>query len=121
MRDVTVALAEALTGAPDIASALVEYEAARRPPVESLQRAAQVSLEWFENAERYMALDPTQFAFNLLTRSLRVSHENLRLRDPAFVDRVDRWFAGAAAAQSGVIVPTDPAPPPMFTPLRLRE
>jgi anthraniloyl-CoA monooxygenase len=116
-----IALAEALAGAPDIATALVEYEAARRPPVESLQRAAQVSLEWFENAERYMALDPTQFAFNLLTRSLRVSHENLKLRDPAFVDRVDRWFAGVAAVQSGAVVPTEPAPPPMFTPLKLRD
>ncbi len=103
-----IALAEALAAAPDIATALVAYEAARRPPVESLQRAAQVSLEWFENAERYMALDPIQFAFNLLTRSLRVSHENLKLRDPAFVDRVDRWFAGVAAAQSVAVVPTDP-------------
>lgn len=116
-----IALADALAAAPDIATALTEYEAARRPPVESLQRAAQVSLEWFENAERYMALDPTQFAFNLLTRSLRVSHENLKLRDPAFVDRVDRWFAGVAAEQAGAAVPTNPAPPPMFTPLKLRD
>ncbi len=115
-----IALADALTAAPDIPTALAEYEAARRPPVESLQRAAQVSLEWFENAERYMALDPTQFAFNLLTRSLRVSHDNLKLRDPAFIARVDRWLADSAARQSGEPAPTNP-PPPLFTPLRLRD
>ena len=115
-----IALADALAATPDIPTALAEYEAARRPPVESLQRAAQVSLEWFENAERYMSLDPTQFAFNLLTRSLRVSHDNLKLRDPAFVTRVDRWLADSAARQSGEPAPTDP-PPPLFTPLRLRD
>ena len=63
------------------------------PQVESLQRAAQASLEWFESVERYQELDPLQFAFNLLTRSLRITHENLRLRDPQLVARVDRWFA----------------------------
>ena len=85
-----IVLAEALESAPDIATALASYEAARRPGVESLQRAAQVSLEWFENAERYMDLEPAQFAFNLLSRSLRVSHDNLKARDPAFVSRVPR-------------------------------
>jgi anthraniloyl-CoA monooxygenase len=83
--------------------------------VESLQRAAQVSLQWFEDTERYLEMEPLQFAFNLLTRSLRVTHENLKLRDPAFVGRVDRWFAGRVAGPAG-----DAPPPPMFTPFRLR-
>src|SRR6058998_3183490 len=62
---------------------------------------------------------PLQFAASLLTRSLRVTHENLKLRDPDFVARADRWFAGQAARQSGVAV--DEHVPPMFTPFRLRD
>jgi anthraniloyl-CoA monooxygenase len=89
--------------------------------VESLQRAAQVSLEYFENTERYMQLEPVQFAFNLLTRSLRITHDNLKVRDPRFVAGVDRWFAGQTATQAKVPVPLDPPPPPLFTPFRLRE
>lgn len=116
-----IALAEAVETAADIPTALDAYEAARRPGVESLQRAAEVSLEWFENTEQYLSLEPVQFAFSLLTRSLRVSHENLRLRDPAFVAGVDRWFAAGAAEASGVAVPVDPPPPPLFTPYRLRD
>ena len=116
-----LALGAALTREPTVAAALAAYETARRPPVESLQRAAQASLQWFEDTERYMDLDPIQFSFTLLTRSLRVTHENLRLRDPAFVARVDRWFAGEAAKQAGVHVKSEPAPPPMFTPFRVRD
>ena len=116
-----VALVEALTTHADVPAALAAYEEARRPAVESLQRAAQVSLQWFEDTERYMDLEPTQFAFTLLTRSLRVTHGNLRVRDPGFVARVDRWFAEQAAAAAGVAIATDPPPPPMFTPFRLRD
>ena len=116
-----VALVRALTSHAEIPSALEAYEAERRPVVESLQRAAQASLQWFEDTERYMKLEPIQFAFTLVTRSLRVTHENLRLRDPAFTARVDSWFAQEAARRSGVpAAATTPAPPPMFTPLRLR-
>jgi len=90
--------------------------------VESTQRAAKVSLTWFENVERYYhELETIQFAFSLLTRSLRISHENLKLRDPAFVRRVDAWFAEKAANQARVNVAADPPPPPMFTPFRLRD
>src|SRR5207249_8894141 len=118
-----VALAQALQRTPqgDVAAALAAYEAERRPSVESLQRAAQVSLQWFEDTERYMDLVPLQFAFNLLTRSLRITHDNLGLRDPAFVGAVDRWFAARTEEQSGVAVPSNPPPPPMFTPFRLRD
>lgn len=103
-----------------IRSALADYEAARRPGVESIQRAAQASLQWFEDTERYMELEPLQFAFALLTRSLRISHENLRARDPELVFQVDAWYARQAARQSGTPVRTDPPPPPLFTPFRLR-
>ncbi len=116
-----IALSRALGTHRDVASALAAYEEERRPQVESIQRAAQVSLEWFEQAERYHGrLEPVQFAFSLLTRSLRVTHENLRLRDPKFVETVDRWFAARAADQSGVTVHAQPPPPPMFTPFRVR-
>jgi anthraniloyl-CoA monooxygenase len=116
-----IALAAALKVERSIPDALASYEAGRRPQVESLQRAAQASLEWFESAERYHDAEPLQFAFNLLTRSLRITHENLRLRDPALVEQVDRWFAEQAGKQSGCPVTLDPCPPPLFTPYRLRE
>lgn len=100
----------------DIQAALEAYEAERRPAVESVQRAAQVSLQWFEETERYMGLEPIQFGFSLLTRSLRISHENLKKRDPTYVAGIDRWFA----ARAGCPVAAGPPPPPMFTPFRLR-
>ena len=126
-----IALADALTFCETVPDALVAYEAARRGPVESLQRAAQASLQWFEDTERYMTLEPIQFAFTLLTRSLRVTHQNLKLRDPVFVEKVDRWFAGEAERQVGAKAAgaarqpltrevTGPAPP-MFAPFRLRD
>jgi anthraniloyl-CoA monooxygenase len=125
-----IALASALSAHArdgDVQAALAAYEEARRPPVESLQRAAQASLQWFEDTERYMALEPIQFAFTLLTRSLRVTHENLKVRDPAFVGEVDAWFAKEAEQQAGVRArrpkhaAAGTAPPPMFTPFRIRD
>ena len=117
-----IALAAALHRHRDVAGALDAYEEERRPQVESIQRAAQVSLEWFEQTERYHGrLEPLQFAFSLLTRSLRVTHDNLKVRDAKFVETVDRWFAAKAADQSKVSVAAQPVPPPMFIPLRLRE
>jgi len=117
-----IALARALQRHGEVPKALSAYEEERRPGVEALQRAAQVSLEWFEATERYHGrLGPLQFAVSLLTRSLRVTHDSLRLRDPGFVSRVDRWLVSEAERQSRVAVPAAPAPPPMFTPFRLRE
>jgi len=110
-----IALAGALQREPNVPAALAAYEAERRPAVESLQRAAQVSLQWFEDTERYMDLEPLQFAFNLLTRSLRITHDNLKVRDPKFVASVDRWFGATAGVE------TQPPPPPMFTPFKLRD
>ena len=117
-----IALCRALGEHRDVTPALAAYEAERRPQVETLQRAAQTSLEWFEHTERYHGrLEPAQFAFSLLTRSLRVTHENLKARDAKFVATVDGWLADKASRQSGVAVPAAPPPPPMFTPFRLRE
>ncbi len=116
-----IALAGALKTARSIPDALAGYETDRRPAVESLQRAAQASLEWFESAERYHDLEPLQFSVALLTRSLRITHENLMLRDPALVRQVDRWFAQEAGRQSCVPMLVSPPPPPLFTPYRLRD
>ena len=116
-----IALSAALREHADVPAALQAYEDARRPAVESLQRAAQASLRWFEDTERYWNLEPIQFAFTLLTRSLRVTHENLRARDPKFVASVDSWFAREAATRAGAPGLSASPPPPMFTPLRLRE
>jgi anthraniloyl-CoA monooxygenase len=115
-----IALNRALSRFDLIESALDAYEQERRPDVESLQRAAEASLEWFENTERYHRwLEPIQFNFSMLTRSLRVSHENLRVRDPAMIAAVDGWFAERAAHRTGTTVLA--GTPPMFTPFRLRE
>jgi anthraniloyl-CoA monooxygenase len=118
-----VALRDALGNAP-VVDALPSFEGARRPQIESLQRAAQASLQWFEETERYVRLPPLQFAFTLLTRSLRITHEDLRKRDPAFLDQVDRFVAADAERQvTGTATVTTPSrvPPPMFTPFRLRD
>lgn len=115
-----IALAGALRQHDDVPAAFAAYEAERRPAVESLQRAAQVSLQWFEDTERYMDLEPLQFAFNLLTRSLRITHDNLKVRDPKFVETIDRWYGEQAQRQSGSPLPA-PSPPPMFTPFKLRD
>jgi anthraniloyl-CoA monooxygenase len=116
-----IALAWALREHPgDVPGALEAYEAERRPIVESTQRAAQGSLEWFEGIERYVGQEPVIFAFNLLTRSRRITYDELRLRDPGFMDGVDEAFAREVARAGH-----DPAPPPerppMFAPLRLRD
>jgi anthraniloyl-CoA monooxygenase len=102
-----IALAWALREHPgDVPGALEAYEAERRPIVESTQRAAQGSLEWFEGIERYVGQEPLIFAFNLLTRSRRITYDELRLRDPGFVAAVGARFSDR---------------PPMFTPFRLRD
>jgi anthraniloyl-CoA monooxygenase len=105
-----LALAACLHENNGVDAALAAYEAERRPVVESAQRAAQASLEWFENISQYTRQEPLQFAFNLLTRSRRVTYSNLKARDPEFVAEVDRWFAQGR----------EPVPP-MFAPIRLRE
>ncbi|WP_229897670.1 bifunctional salicylyl-CoA 5-hydroxylase/oxidoreductase [Streptomyces finlayi] len=105
-----LALAACIEEQPDLPTALAAYETERRPVVESTQRAAAASLRWFEDLAGYVHQPPRQFAFNLLTRSRRVTHDNLRLRDSAFTE--------AVAADFGC---PSPDTPPMFTPFRLRD
>ena len=66
-----------------------------------LQNSARNSTEWFETLDRYLHFEPIQFAYSLLTRSQRVSHENLRLRDKAWLEGVERWFQSKARGQAG--------------------
>jgi anthraniloyl-CoA monooxygenase len=117
-----IALSRALNaGHPSIPAALKAFEEARQTEVSILQHAAQVSLEWFEHTDRYRDFEPIQLALSLLSRSKRVTYENLRLRDPGFIGQIDRWFAEKAFKQSGTSLMGDIAPPPMFTPFRLRD
>jgi anthraniloyl-CoA monooxygenase len=106
-----LALAACLSESPSVGDALVSYEDERKPVVVSTQRAAQASLEWFENLGQYAHQEPPQFAFNILTRSRRVTYENLRLRDPEYVASVDEWFAARIGSD---------VRPPMFQPFALR-
>src|SRR5688572_19883069 len=120
-----IALSEALrhrgaSAGGAVGAALAEYEAARRVEVAKLQRAAQTSLEWFENSARYLTQPPIQFAFNLMTRSKRITYDNLRQRDPELIERVNEWFASSAGGQEAAGSGGRPAPPPIFTPFRLR-
>ncbi|MFJ2443041.1 MULTISPECIES: bifunctional salicylyl-CoA 5-hydroxylase/oxidoreductase [unclassified Streptomyces] len=104
-----LALAACIEERPDLPAALAAYESERRPVVESTQRAAAASLRWFEELAGYVHQPPSQFAFGLLTRSRRVTHGNLRLRDPGFTRAVEEEFG------------CPPGTPPMFTPFRLRR
>ncbi|HEU4985462.1 MAG TPA: FAD-dependent monooxygenase, partial [Rhizobiaceae bacterium] len=109
-----IALADYLHSEPTLAAAFEKYEDARRLEVLRLQSAARNSLEWFEEVERYLDLDPVQFNYSLLTRSQRISHENLRLRDPRWLGDAEAWFQKKA----GVAANTNR--PPMLAPFRLR-
>ncbi|MFN3550125.1 MAG: bifunctional salicylyl-CoA 5-hydroxylase/oxidoreductase [Mesorhizobium sp.] len=110
-----IALADYVTSEPTLAAAFEKYEAARRTEVLKLQSAARNSLEWFEDIERYFHLDPVQFNYSLLTRSQRISHENLRLRDKNWLGGAERWFQQQAGS------PANTARAPMFAPFRLRD
>ncbi|MFF4423378.1 bifunctional salicylyl-CoA 5-hydroxylase/oxidoreductase [Streptomyces sp. NPDC001549] len=104
-----LALAEAVGAAPgDVPAALAAYETARRPAVASTQRAAAASRHWFEEIAGYVDQPARQFAFNLLTRSRRVTHDNLRMRDARFTRAVEGDFG----CPDGT--------PAMFTPFTLR-
>ncbi|HEU0100587.1 MAG TPA: bifunctional salicylyl-CoA 5-hydroxylase/oxidoreductase [Allosphingosinicella sp.] len=96
-------------------AALAEYREERQVEVLKLQNSARNSTEWFETLERYLHFEPIQFAYSLLTRSQRVSHENLRLRDRPWLEGVERWFQSKAVGR-----PVNDPAPPMFAPYRLR-
>lgn len=111
-----IALADLLHSEVDTGAALARYQEDRRLEVLRLQSAARNSLEWFETVERYFDLDPVQLNYSMLTRSQRISHENLRERDKDWLESAERWFM----TRSGM--PEDaPLRAPMFTPFKLRE
>jgi anthraniloyl-CoA monooxygenase len=112
------ALADALGAQPDVASALAAYESGRRAETESLQRAAATSEEWFQQVDHHAALEPEQFTFSLLTRSMRVTHDNLEERDPAFVAATRRWFHESRPEAHR---PVDADILPIFYPYALRD
>jgi anthraniloyl-CoA monooxygenase len=100
---------------------MAAYEEARVVEVLKIQSSARNSMEWFENVKRYTRLEAEQFAYSLLTRSQRISHENLRVRDAAYVERYENWFAERAYGQAGLPrLPENRSMPPMLTPFRLR-
>jgi anthraniloyl-CoA monooxygenase len=111
-------LADALNSSTDIDQALEEYREKRTIEVLRLQSAARNSMQWFENLPRYTHLEPMQFNYALLTRSQRVSHENLRLRDPAWLKSMEQWFSREA---TGDVQTGGETVPPMFVPFRLRD
>ncbi len=111
--DSAIVLAELLHSEPTLQAAFARYQDERRIEVLRLQSAARNSLEWFEQVERYLDMPAPQFAYSLLTRSQRISHENLRLRDPAWLRRAEDWFQDRAGGQPGRA--------PMFAPYQLRD
>ena len=113
-----IALARVLNEGLQLPIALQRYQDERMTEALRLQNAARNSMEWFENVRRYIRLEPEQLVYSLLTRSQRVSHENLRLRDGVYLEGVERWFASRAAREKDGDATL--ACPPMFTPYRLR-
>jgi anthraniloyl-CoA monooxygenase len=110
-----IALASYIHSEPNLESAFRRYEDERRLEVLRLQNAARNSTEWFEDVERYFHLDPVQFNYSLLTRSQRISHENLRQRDPEWLAGAEKWFEEKATGRR-----PNAARPPMFVPFRVR-
>jgi anthraniloyl-CoA monooxygenase len=111
--DSAITLADLLHSEPTMQDAFRRYQDERRIEVLRLQSAARNSLEWFEQVERYLGMPPQQFAYSLLTRSQRISHENLRLRDPDWLRQAEDWFQERAGGEKGRA--------PMFAPFRLRD
>lgn len=114
--DSAIALADYLHSEPTMEAAFSRYQEERRTEVLRLQSAARNSLEWFEEVERYLDLDPVQFNYSLLTRSQRISHENLRLRDPKWLASAEKWFQEQAGTRTDA-----PVRAPMFAPFKLRD
>jgi anthraniloyl-CoA monooxygenase len=110
--DSAIALADYLHSEQTLEGAFQRYQDERRVEVLRLQSAARNSLEWFEEVDRYLHMAPPQFAYSLLTRSQRIGHENLRLRDPVWLRGAEDWFQHQAGGQ--------PGRRPMFAPFALR-
>ena len=115
-----LALAACISEQPTVDAALKAYDEERLPVIKSTQRAAQASLVWFEEIGQYVHQDTIQFVFNMMTRSRRITYDNLRERDPEFVRTVDEWLVKSEIARGRVPAGTS-ARPPMFLPFKLRE
>ncbi|MFC6637799.1 bifunctional salicylyl-CoA 5-hydroxylase/oxidoreductase [Sulfitobacter sp. JBTF-M27] len=111
-----ISLADHVCAEKNIERAFEKYEDARRLEVLRLQSAARNSLEWFEDVERYLDLDPVQLNYSMLTRSQRISHENLRQRDPNWLKGAEKWFMEQSGAGAN-----GPVRAPMFAPFQLRD
>ncbi len=105
-------------GTSDVPAVLAAYQDARWVDVIKLQKAAQTSLEWFESSQRYMGQPPIQLTFNLMTRSKRITYDELKERDPRLIAEVTEWYRQDAGAP---LTSTGEAPPPIFTPYKLRQ
>jgi anthraniloyl-CoA monooxygenase len=122
-------LADEFSKGGDIDAVLQGYEARRSVEVLKIQNAARNSTEWFENVDRYSGMEVEQFAYSLLTRSQRISHENLRLRDARWLSGYEAWLAGhnsggsAGDGAEGIAggKPGGRAVPPMLLPLKVRS
>ncbi|UOA32140.1 Salicyloyl-CoA 5-hydroxylase [Sulfitobacter sp. DSM 110093] len=110
-----ISLAKHVSDDKNLTTAFEKYEEARRLEVLRLQSAARNSVEWFEDVERYLDLDPVQLNYSMLTRSQRISHENLRERDPKWLEGAEKWFLEQAGADRNA-----PVRAPMFAPFQLR-
>ena len=110
--DSAIALADYLHSEPSMEAAFQRYQDERRIEVLRMQSAARNSLEWFEQVERYLGMPTQQFAYSLLTRSQRIGHENLRVRDRDWLRGAEDWFQHQAGGKPGRA--------PMFAPFRLR-
>lgn len=111
-------LADAIDASPDIPTGLERFEADRKPLVESLQRAAATSEEWFQQVDLHTKLPFEQFAFSLFTRSQRVTHDNLGERDPLYMEAARSWFFTSRPTRHR---PAHSSTPPIFYPYSLRD
>lgn len=111
-----IALAKHIDAEDNTTEAFKKYENERKLEVFRLQSAARNSVEWFEDVERYLDLDPVQLNYSLLTRSQRISHENLRERDPLWLESAEKWFQEQAGDTKVKTVRA-----PMFAPFKLRD
>ncbi len=115
-----IALHKSIVATSSVPAALAHFETTRRGEVERTQHAADTSLVWFEEVERFWDMDPTQFAFGLMTRSKAITYDNLMLRAPGFVAQVDDMMT-REVAKAGITPAAQMAVAPMFQPFRLRE
>ena len=113
----SIALVDALVETNSVPAAQARFEEMRREEVEKTQHASEVSVIWTEEPQRYWDMAPLQAAFSMLSRSKQVTYENLRLRDPALIERINSWFANNVRSAGHEV---DGTPPPMFTPFSLR-